>query len=86
MSDVEGVFTLQEVAERLHMPYRTLRDAVFADRWPHRKISTRRRLMTESDVQAVLQMTAATVREPEMVSEVSHRQRKSNLKALINAA
>ena len=58
MSDGDRVYTLQQAAERLQMPYRSLRDAVFQGKWPHRYISQRRRLMTESDIAAVLALTA----------------------------
>lgn len=84
MEDVERVYTLQEAAERLHMPYRSLRDAVFADRWPHRKISQRRRLMTEEDIRAVLAMSLQEAKPPMPASEM--RSIRSSVKARLTAA
>lgn len=86
MEDAERVYTLHEAAERLHMPYRSLRDAVFADRWPHRKISQRRRLMTESDIAAVLLLTAATPRVDANPSPSEDRSVKRSVLSLLNAA
>lgn len=55
------VYTLQEAAEHLRVPYRTVRDAVFAGRWPHVKLSPRKRVMTRDDLTAVLQMSHRAV-------------------------
>lgn len=49
-----SVHTLQEAAEILRLPYRTVRDAVFAGRWPHVMVSPRKRLMTDADIGATL--------------------------------
>lgn len=84
MESAERVYTLQEAAERLHMPYRTLRDAIYAGRWPHRKISERRRLMTEEDIQDVLAMSR---QEPKpTVSPHTARQTKANVLSRLKAA
>lgn len=79
----EAVYTLQEAAERLHLPYRTLRDAVFQERWPHRRISQRRRLMTESDISAVLEMTEAKPSPTAAPSITTERAVRSNIKRLL---
>lgn len=75
----ETIFTLHEVAERLHMPYRSLRDAVYAGRWPHRKISQRKRLMTEADIQAVLALTAEQPAPTALPGPVEERRTKANV-------
>lgn len=79
----EKIYTLQEAAERLHMPYRTLRDAVFDGRWPHRYISPRRRLMTESDIAAVLELTAQQPAPTANPSPFEERSRRANVRALM---
>lgn len=79
----EAIYTLQEAAERLHMPYRTLRDAVYAGRWPHRYISPRRRLMTASDIEAVLELTARKAK-PAAEAQSDLRQQRARIKALIH--
>lgn len=81
---MDEIFTLQEAAERLHMPYRALRDAVYADRWPHRKISPRRRLMTAADIQAVLELTRVQERPAPPASTV--RQAKANVRRHLGLA
>lgn len=81
--DDERVYTLHEAAERLHMPYRSLRDAVFQDRWPHRKISQRRRLMTASDIDAVLALTARRPTLTEPPSPVDERSARDRIKAYL---
>ncbi|WP_217182702.1 helix-turn-helix domain-containing protein [Streptomyces sp. AC495_CC817] len=84
MFDGERVYTLREAAERLHMPYRTLSAAIYSGRWPHRKISQRRRLMTESDIQAVLEEARVTPAAPAPASDT--RSIRANVKGLISAA
>lgn len=79
----EVIYTLQEAAERLHMPYRTLRDAVYAGRWPHRYISPRRRLMTESDIEAVLTLTSRQPKPTANPSPLEDRVRRANIKRLL---
>lgn len=79
----EAIYTLQEAAERLHMPYRSLRDAVYAGRWPHRHISQRRRLMTASDIEAVLELTHRPAAPPPLESDV--RKTRANIKRLLHA-
>ncbi|MFT4258054.1 helix-turn-helix domain-containing protein [Microbacterium sp.] len=80
----EEIYTLEEAAVRLHMPYRTLRDAVYAGRWPHRKISQRRRLMTEADIQAVLELTREDARPAPSISDT--RQSRANVLSLLKSA
>ena len=82
--DSERVYTLHEAAERLHMPYRTLRDAVYAGRWPHRFISQRRRLMTEMDIQEVLEIARMDARPIPTRAEVSST--RSSVRALLGAS
>lgn len=80
-----AVHTLQEAAELLRLPYRTLRDHVFAERWPHRRISQRRRLMTDEDIAAVLAMTTATPRPTADPSPMSARSMRANVRDLLTA-
>lgn len=81
----ERVYTLQEAAERLHMPYRTLRDAVYQGRFPHRMISQRRRLMTEADIAAVLALTAKTPAPATTPVPVDWEATGSTIKAFLQA-
>lgn len=81
-----SVHTLQEAAEILRMPYRTLRDHVFAGRWPHRFVSQRRRLMTDEDIAAVLEMTSAAPSPTANPSPTTARARKAKIHDLLNAA
>lgn len=85
MDGSERVYTLQEAAERLHMPYRSLRDAVYDDRWPHRYISPRRRLMTEGDIAAVLEMTSRQPAPTASPHPFEERRARANIKRLIHA-
>lgn len=78
------IYTLQEVAERLRMPYRRVRDAVFAGDWPCLKVSPRKRLMTEADVEAAI---AIMHKEPvEPTPEMDMRAIRESVLARINAA
>lgn len=78
----ETMYTLQEAAELLRMPYRSLRDAVYSGRWPHRKISQRRRFMTEEDIRAVMEMTLQPPVPPRSPS--ADRQTRKRVLALLN--
>ncbi|MDQ0645651.1 hypothetical protein [Microbacterium murale] len=80
----EAVHTLEEAAEILRVPYRTLRDGVYAGRWPHRKISERKRLMTDEDIQAVLDLTATQPSPTANPSEFAARTTKANVLALMD--
>lgn len=81
-----AVHTLQEAAEILRMPYRTLRDHVFAGRWPHRYVSPRRRMMTDEDIEATLLLLTRSP-EPTANPTVSdERARRKNVLELLNAA
>lgn len=82
----ERIYTLQEAAERLHMPYRTLRDGVHAGKWPHRYISPRRRLMTEGDIADVLEMTARPAISQVAPSEDEVREQRAKIRAFLGAS
>ena len=55
MSGVE-IFTLQEVADLLKVPYDVVRKNVYAGRWPHIKVSPRNRRMSRADIDRVMEM------------------------------
>ena len=77
------VFTLQEVADRLRIPYRTVRDAVFSGRWPHLMMSPRKRMMTTEDVDAVIALLHQDAAEPASMMEA--RAAKQNVRNLLAA-
>lgn len=65
MSDtLEPVYTLQEAAEMLRLPYRAVRDAVFQERWPCINVSPRKRLMSASDVAAAVALMRQPAKPP----------------------
>lgn len=78
----EPVHTLQEAANLLRMPYRTLRDAVYQGRWPHIRVSQRRRLMTDSDIEEVLRLQRQAPWEP--LSTGTERQMRANVRNLLS--
>lgn len=81
---METIYTLQEVAALLHMPYRTVRDAVFQGRWPHVRVSERRRLMTTDDVQATMALLRQRAKAP--VTVVDARTQKKRVLEMLEAA
>ncbi len=73
---------LHEVASRLGIPYRVVRDNVYSDRWQHRRVSERKRYMTEQDVEAaVADMTVYRGGAHEALI----RNRRANVAALLNS-
>lgn len=77
------VYTIAEAAEHMRLPYRVVRDAVFADRWPHIKVSQRRRLMTGEDIQASLDLMR---QGPSLTQAADEAARKRRVQALLGAA
>lgn len=78
------VLTLQEVAGRLRLPYRYVRDRAFSGAWPCLKISPRKRMMTESDVQAVISLLHAEPTPPP--TPAAERQVRRSVMEHLNAA
>lgn len=81
----EAVHTIEEAARLLRVPYRTARDAVFQERWPHVKVSARKRLMTDSDIAATLNLLRQPAKAPEE-SKGSSRASKRKVLSLLDAA
>jgi hypothetical protein len=82
--DPYRVYTLQEVADRLRSPYSVVRDAVFAGRWPHVKISPRKRVMTQANLEATLALLHQAP-TPES-SKHSAREARARVAGLLEAA
>jgi hypothetical protein len=80
--DQNSVYTIAEAAERMRLPYRVVRDAVFAGRWPHVKVSERRRLMTGADISASLELMHQA---PSATEKVDQKERKARIKRLLAA-
>ena len=76
----EELLDLHSVAERLSVPYEVVRRNVYGGKWPHKKISERRRFMSEEDIERVLAMTH---QEPQTASRsAAHRRNKSAIDLL----
>jgi len=81
MIDPSSVYTIAEAAILMRVPYRVVRDAVFADRWPHVRISPRKRLMTGEDIQAALALMRHTPGAEDPPSD--DRSRKDRIRHLL---
>lgn len=82
MIEQDRVYTIAEAAILMRVPYRVVRDAVFAGRWPHVEISPRKRVMTGEDIQAALALMRRT---PSAAAEspVGDRGRKARIRHLL---
>lgn len=78
------VYTLQEAASILRVPYRTLRDAVFQGRWPHIVVSPRKRLMTAHDINETLELLRKGASSP--VEAIDVKMQKKQVRAFLEAA
>jgi hypothetical protein len=80
MIETDRVYTLAEAAILMRTPYRVARDAVFSGRWPHVKVSPRKRFMTGADIRAALDLMRQA---PKASEPVDVRGRKDRIKHLL---
>lgn len=78
----EEMFTLQEVADKLKLPYEQVRDKVYAGAWPHVKFSARNRRMTQAQIDEVVEMSQ---HEPVRSTRSDARTRRKEVRALLRA-
>lgn len=82
MIEPDSVYTIAEAAALMRLPYRVVRDAVYAGRWPHIYISPRRRVMTGADIQASLDLMR---RVPSVTEKLNEKEQKARIKRLLSA-
>lgn len=76
MDDRDGLhlYTLQEVADLLRLPYAHVRDRVYSGAWPHMKFSARNRRMSQEQIDSVV-AEAAHAPQTHSLSD-AHQRRK----------
>lgn len=83
MSHMERrVFTLQEVAEQLRLPYELVRDKVYSGAWPHVKFSEWNRRMTQEQVDSVIAMSE---HKPTPATTSDAHRRRARVQALLSS-
>ncbi len=78
----EPMYELRGVADRLRLPYRIVRDNVFGGKWPHRKVSQRKRYMTDEDMREAVRLMH---QGPDPAVKVEQKSQRDNVLRLLQS-